>query len=160
MTILLIGNCGSGKTWVMKQLILEYKMNVSGYVGKAKFKANDKFIVMGRYNGSVFDGSDRLSMSVMTDFDSLKKIQEIKNLHIVSEGDRFMNKKFIEIFNPFIIKISDNGLDGIKKRGSTQSVRQLKSISTRVKNIKENIIVKNSDEALIAIKKILKNEKN
>jgi ABC-type proline/glycine betaine transport system ATPase subunit len=40
--ILLIGACGSGKTWVMKKLINEWGLKINGSMGLIKFKTNKK----------------------------------------------------------------------------------------------------------------------
>ena len=82
------------------------------------------------------------------DFQLLQRVAEQKQLTIIAEGDRFMNRRFIETCKPYIIKILDEGTRGRQQRGSTQSERQLKSIATRVKNIQEDVTVKNSTEAL------------
>ena len=160
-TILLVGNCGSGKTWVMKQLLK--KLNSKRAKMKQCFFNIDeekKIVVLGVYDNTIFEGSDRLSMSVSQDFESLRKIQKEKNWIVIAEGQRFSNKNFIETFNPYIIKIKDTGEKGIKNRNSNQTERHLKSISTLVKNIKENYLVEDSNNALFLINKILENEKN
>tara|TARA_Y100001973_G_C5158472_1_gene312188 strand:- start:202 stop:723 length:522 start_codon:yes stop_codon:yes gene_type:complete len=161
-TILLIGSCGSGKTWVCKQLIKEYNLKLIAKIKSIYFRTNSeplqpnkKIAVMGKYDGSVFDGSDKLSMSIMKDVNTLKKTQLKNNFIIMAEGDRFMNKTFIKTFNPLIIKISDKGEEGRKKRNTQQSVRQIKSIETRVSNIKHNKLVENSEEAFNTIKKLI-----
>jgi len=154
-TILLIGNCGSGKTWVMNKIIEEFKLNKKAKIGKVVFQTNDKIFVLGNYDKSTFEGSDKLSMAVMSDCDLLKKLQEKYNSIIVCEGDRFTNSTFIAKFSPTIVKIMDDGEAGRKKRKSNQSERQLKSIQTRVNNIKHNIEVLDSDTALLIIKRML-----
>jgi len=154
-TVLLIGACGSGKTWVMKQIIKEYNLSYNAKIKSIHFKTNKKISVMGKYNNHIFDGTDRLSMSIMKDVNYLKIIQEKNDMIILAEGDRFMNKTFINKFNPYVIKILDDGLIGRKKRNSNQSERQLKSINTRVSNIKHDETVNNSSQALLVIKKII-----
>lgn len=154
-TILLIGCCGSGKTWVCKQLIKEFNLNLNAQIKSFYFRTNKKIAVMGKYIGSIFDGSDKLSMSVMKDVNFLKQTQLKNKLFIVAEGDRFMNNTFIKNFEPYIIKIEDDGLKGRKKRNSKQTERQIKSIKTRVSNINCNESVKCSAEAFELIKKII-----
>jgi hypothetical protein len=159
MTILLVGACGSGKTWVMKNIILQHGLNLKAKTKLIHFRTNKKICVLGNYDGSVFEGGDRLSMAVSLDFQNFKKIIDKENFMVICEGDRFMNQNFIKTFNPFIIKIQDNGEIGRKARGSNQTQRHLTSIQTRVNNIKENRTVKNSNEALSLINKII-NETN
>jgi hypothetical protein len=66
----------------------------------------------------------------------------------IFEGDRFMNKKFIAMANPFVIKIKGDGKAGREQRGSQQTQRHLKSINTRVHNIEEDFAFDNSDKAV------------
>jgi hypothetical protein len=155
MTVLLVGACGSGKTWVMNQLIIEYNLNLKAKTKLIHFRTNKKICVLGSYDGSTFEGSDKLSMAVSLDFDNFKKICDKEKFIIVAEGDRFTNKKFINIFSPYIIKIQDKGEKGRYVRGSKQTERHINSIQTRVNNIKENKLVMDSNEALSLIKQII-----
>lgn len=154
MIILIIGECGVGKTWVMKNLL----NNTRGYkLGLFLFNENEKHIIVGKYDNSIFSGSDKLSMAVMKDLDKmLYYIKKSKKI-AVFEGDRFMNSNFIKKCNPHIIKIKGDGAGGRLKRGSNQSERQLKTIKTRVKNIKYDIKVENSNECLKIIQRYEKN---
>tara|TARA_R110000744_G_scaffold97776_1_gene188936 strand:+ start:202 stop:666 length:465 start_codon:yes stop_codon:yes gene_type:complete len=149
MIILIVGECGVGKTWIMKQFIKKSK----GYkLGLYYFNETDKYIVVGKYDNSTFEGSDKLSMAVMKDLD--KMISYINNSSKIAifEGDRFMNSNFIKKAKPYIIKIKGNGTAGRLKRGSNQTERQLKTIKTRVKNIQSHKEVNNSNECLEIIK--------
>lgn len=157
MTILLIGGCGSGKTWVMKQLISELKTK-SAKLGLFNFKLDleKKIAIMGVYDNTTFEGSDKLSMGLMKDCDLMLKSKIKNDLSIVCEGDRFTNSTFINKFKPIIIKIKDDGELGRKNRNSTQSERHIKSIKTRVERINSHFDVENSTKALEQIKIILK----
>jgi len=157
MTILLIGMCGSGKTWVMEQLIQYYVLSHKRKIGKIYFHTDNKIMVLGKYDGSMYQGTDKLSMSVMTDVDSM--IGYAKDKIIVAEGDRFTNSTFIKKANPIVIKITDDGALGRLKRNSNQSDRHLKSIQTRVNNIEANCEVLNSFEALDKIKELIDTQK-
>lgn len=154
--ILIIGCCGVGKTWVMKNLLTQNDKKYK--LGKIYFHENEKMIIIGKYDGSVFQGSDRLSMSAITDIEKIFKYAN--NKLTIWEGDRFMNKTFLAKGKPFIIKIKGDGAEGRKKRGSEQSARQIKSIQTRVLNIKEDLIVENSMECLNFILKYEKGRFN
>ena len=153
MTILLIGMCGTGKTWVMQQLIDYYLLTIKRKAGKIYYHTDNKIVAIGKYDGSIYQGSDKLSMSVMTDVDAF--LSWNKNSVVIAEGDRFTNSKFIAKSKPIIIKITDDGAVGRLKRNSTQSERHLKSIQTRVSNIISDHNVVNSIEALELIKKII-----
>lgn len=153
--ILLIGACGSGKTWVMKQLIAHYSLTNAGKFGLIKFKTNGNISVLGKYTGDTFDGSDRLSMAVAKDFEKFNKLATDKGWTVVAEGDRFTNRKFIDTFAPTIIKILDDGLRGRTIRQSKQTQRHINAIATRVSNIKAHHEVNTSTEALTAIKTLL-----
>jgi GTPase SAR1 family protein len=147
-SILVIGSCGVGKTWLMRQIIERYKLTSNYKLGKFWFKANDKISVIGKFDNSTFQGTDRLSMSVLTDLDKYNKFAEKEGIITIFEGDRFTNSTLIGKNYPLIVKIDGNGEDGRKERKSNQSERHLKSIGTRVGNIKEDILCKNSTEAL------------
>jgi hypothetical protein len=160
--ILLIGCAGVGKTWVMKSIINNFKCVKRHRLGKFYFHSSDNVIVTGKYDGSTFEGSDKLSMSVITDLDAF--LFHTNNKIVILEGDRFTNSKVIAKANPIIIKILGDGVAGRIKRGSNQTDRHLKSITTRVNNIKitdKDYIVNNSSEALELITKIINtDEKN
>lgn len=152
MRILLIGECGVGKTWVMKQLLAKHYTK-PGKIGKFKFHYNDDLVLVGVYDGTTFEGSDRLSMSVITDL--VKFLAWAGNRAVVCEGDRFTNSTFISQAHPVIFKIDGDGSEGRKIRGSKQTQRHIKAIATRVGNIKEDVLAKNSEEALELILKLL-----
>jgi len=153
MNVLIIGECGVGKTWVLKQLLKNTKAKK---LGMFYFHENSEFIITGKYDGSVFEGSDKLSMGVMKDLKKMLLYIKQKNKTGVFEGDRFMNQNFIKLATPIILKIKGNGVGGRLKRGSNQSERQLKTIKTRVKNIISNYDFENSNECY----KFFKNENN
>jgi hypothetical protein len=153
MIILLIGMCGTGKTWVMQQLIDYYLLTIKRKAGKIYYHTDNRIVVLGKYDGSMYQGSDKLSMSVMTDVDAF--LSWNKNTIVIAEGDRFTNGKFIGKANPIVIKITDDGVVGRLKRNSSQSDRHLKSMQTRVSNIIADRNVINSIEALELIKNII-----
>lgn len=158
-TILIVGNCGSGKTWCMAKLIKKLELKTKAKIAKIVFQTDGELAVLGNYDGSVFQGSDKLSMSVATDFAILRKMQISKSMKIVCEGDRFMNSRFINTFDPFVIKITEDGKDGRLKRNSSQSARQIKAIETRVSKIKSHETVINSLEAYDSVMRLLQHKK-
>ena len=153
--ILLIGECGVGKTWVMQELLRTTHLPQEHKLNKFVFTETQCIIIVGKYDGSVFQGSDRLSMAVMSDLQLMLDYSSQVNKTTIYEGDRFTNSKFIAKADPYIVKIAGDGELGRKKRNSKQSERQIKSIKTRVSNIEANIVVENSDRALELIRHLI-----
>lgn len=153
-TLLIIGNCGVGKTWIMRKLI-EDNPNKPLKLGKFLFHETDKLIIVGKYDGSVFEGSDRLSMSVITDLDKMLMYIKNKNKISIFEGDRFTNSVFIKKANPEICKILGDGEKGRLNRKSKQSTRHLKNMSSRVDNIKAHKNFNNSLDCFAYIQNLI-----
>lgn len=138
----------------MKQLISYFELTINKSEGLYNWVTNGNIIVLGKYDGTVFEGGDRLSMGVMSSNNQVKEI--FKDKIVISEGDRFTNSTFISFFNPVIIKIKGDGAWGRKNRGSQQTERHIKSITSRVNNILPDITVNNSEEAFnTLVKQIL-----
>ena len=159
-TILLVGACGSGKTWVMLELIKRLQLTKERKIGLFWYRLHRDEIkhtvgVLGYYDGSTYQGSDRLSMAVMKDCDKFKTM--CKQKIIIAEGDRFTNSTFIKAFYPYIIKITGDGSRGRALRKSNQSERQIKAIQTRVNNIPADCEVPNSTIALKEVLNIIQN---
>ena len=154
MRLLIVGKTGVGKTWLMKALIEHYKVEKRLKLGKFYFHTNGEIVILGKYDGSTFEGTDKLSMAIMADLDLF--LCSFGDKTIITEGDRFTNSTFINNAKPIIIKILGDGAAGRLKRQSTQSERHIKSISTRVNNIIPTFEVENSTEALILIKNLIK----
>jgi ABC-type dipeptide/oligopeptide/nickel transport system ATPase component len=157
-TILLIGACGSGKT----HTVLAYLRGLQTHKGKLglnrfELDGTKNVCVLGVYDGSLFQGSDRLSMAVMKDVEALRRWQIGSGTTIVAEGDRFTNSTFIRVMKPTIIKITNNGETGRRARGSNQTQRQIKSIATRVAGIEAHFDVESSDDALNLLKQLTRN---
>lgn len=133
--ILLIGNCGVGKTWVMANLITPEHYGKKW--GLITWQHSPQSIVVGDYPGATFDGSDRLSMAVMRDVPRFVRHLCTVNYKGVTvwEGDRFMNQKLIDLTQPAIIKIEGSGFGGRARRNTNQTGRHIKTIATRVGNI-------------------------
>lgn len=161
--ILLIGVQGSGKSWTFQELIRKHNVSIKQKIGKIRFHTNGKLFIAGVYNGEMFQGSDKLSMSAISDYDMLLSyitgINHFTNqpVLLLLEGDRFTNSRVIEHkeFKPHIIKITNDGAEGRKKRGSEQSEDTLKRMRTRIANISPDQEVKHSENALEAIEQLM-----
>ncbi len=147
---LLVGATGVGKTWVMRQLIKKFNCSLPGKVGMVYYMRSPdwKYVVVGKYEGGVFDGSDQLSMAVMADWTKFTDIWGPKAKLIFIEGQRFTNKTIMALTNVEIVKILGDGASGRKLRGSSQSERQIKSVATMVSNVNAHVEVKDSKGAL------------
>jgi len=147
MVYQLVGNCGVGKTWVMLQLL-----NSGDYkpykFGLWRYMSDGKRIIVGKYDGSTFQGSDKLAMNIASQFNVFKKLIDKTCWDMLVEGDRFMNSTFREVFNPTVLKIDGDGLGGRLVRNSVQTPVHLKRINTRVQRYQEDITFVNSKTCL------------
>jgi hypothetical protein len=145
---LIIGGCGTGKTWIMKQLIKDFQINESRKEGLYHYSINQKYyvVVLGKYDGTMFEGSDRLAMNIMADNE--KMVDVFSKYCVIAEGDRFTNSTYIAAFKPIILRIKGDGAEGRAKRNSQQTERHTKAIATRVNNILPHFEFANSQECL------------
>ncbi len=151
MIYLITGACGVGKTWVMRKLFENAKF-LTFKLGIYFFNETDNSIIVGKYDGTMFEGSDRLSMAVMTDLSKMMRYIQKVNKPAIFEGDRFTNSIFIDRANPQILRINGDGKAGRLKRGSKQSKEHLQRIATRVANIKPHIEFNTSTDCLNYLK--------
>lgn len=158
--ILLIGKQGTGKTWVMKSIIERYKclkrQKITRVYWHGSEEQNGKAVyVTGKYDGTTYEGSDRLSLAVMMDYDRF--LQYAQGKFILLEGDRFTNFTVLEhpTNKPYVIKIDNDGSKGRAMRGTNQSETALKRIATRIDNINPDLCVKDSAEALKVIDELI-----
>jgi len=156
MNILIVGCCGVGKTWVMKNLLDPSMRKLK--LGKICFHHKGSLVVVGKYDGSLFEGSDKLSMSVITDIGFLLSYLRSNKAHAVYEGDRFMNQTFIRKAKPTIIKIEGDGAEGRAKRGSKQTSGHLKRITTRVAKTSADYTVASSTACLHKVRELVATE--
>ena len=157
--ILIVGCCGSGKTWIMLKLIELYGCDIKKNEGLVRYQTNknNSINIVGNYlEGEIFQGSDKLAMNVMRDTPTF--VQSNSSKINIFEGDRFTSGSFISKCDPIVLRINDNGLKGLKKRKSSQSERQLKSIRTRVSNIDADLEFENSSQVLEKIIKIIESK--
>lgn len=96
-TIAILGYPGAGKTWAAYQyiqaLLKKYGFEIeetAGRIGLVDFHIfNNEIVVVGKYDGSKFQGTDRLSMAVAPHFVAFfAEMSKIGVTHIIAEGDR------------------------------------------------------------------------
>lgn len=138
----------------MKQLITPDHCRAR--FGLIRFLRGKQTAIAGLYDGSMYEGSDRLSMAVAKHFKQYADHIETLGLTGLMEGDRFMNKTAISAFDPYVIRIADNGERGRLRRGSNQSPAHIKRIATRVAKFEAHAEVADSNEALEHILTILR----
>jgi len=158
LNILIIGNCGVGKTHVLKKLIESLSVKKENRIGLLNYLENENYIITGKYVDHTFDGSDKLAMNVMKSLDEF--LNTNINKTIFYEGDRFTNSNFIKKAKPFIIKILGDGKEGRSIRNSNQTQRHLKSIQTRVSNINTDIELNNSNVCISVLMHCILHSKN
>lgn len=158
--VLLIGKQGTGKTWVMKTIMNRYKclrrQKITRMYWHSSADDNGKAVyVAGKYDGTPFEGTDRLSLAVMMDYDRF--LQYAAGKFILLEGDRFTNFTVLDhpTHKPYVIKIDNDGSKGRALRGTKQSDMALKRIGTRIDNITADLNVKDSDAALVVIDELI-----
>ena len=152
MNILLTGRPGTGKTWVMKQIIEHYECKEKGKIGLIDYVKSDRVLVTGNYVGDIFDGCDKLSMAAISSTGDL--LDGSPDMVRLFDGDRFTNTTFLK-YDPIIINITGDGADGRAIRGSSQSEARLKSMATRYDNYKYHYRVDDSTSALELVKDLI-----
>lgn len=131
----------SGKTTLMNQIRSMLGNHNKKQHNLLRYEDYLKHVVLGIYDGSTFDGTDKLSMAVNKD--ALEFLQENRK-RVLVEGDRLFNKKFIEgaIALGYDVNISILSLTNITEmikryqdRGQMQSEAFLKGRHTKLMNI-------------------------
>lgn len=100
-TIGILGYPGAGKTWVVSSLIETLK--AEGYkhshkkIGLVEFEDLVGLVAMGKYDGTKFQGTDRLSMAVSVDFERFfMNMSDNGVKYVIAEGDRINNMNFFQ----------------------------------------------------------------
>jgi len=101
-TLGICGEPGTGKTTLVKKLLLneEYHQFKYGTLEYMVPKENmNAPIVLGKYDGEMFDGTDRLSMAVINDAENwLKSLYEQEyEANIIFEGDRLWCQRWVNL---------------------------------------------------------------
>jgi dephospho-CoA kinase len=137
--IYLAGVPASGKTTIFKRIRSKYFTNCKDIkYGLVRGIAtnDDKYIMLGVFDGTDFEGTDKLSMSVINDAVKFCNQQQ-KRCVIFIEGDRLFNIRFLQETNAtlYIIDASQEVLKARHaKRSDNQNERFLRSRRTKVEN--------------------------
>ena len=131
----------SGKTTLMRSIREILGEPIKQQSNLLRYEEYPNHIILGIYNGGMFDGTDKLSMAVMEDAISFLKDNKKK---VLVEGDRLFSKKFLNgaIKLGYDVKISICKVDSFqeilnryKKRGQMQSMSFIKGRLTKLENI-------------------------
>lgn len=141
------GEPGSGKSTLMKEIILHYGVEPKYDAFKlVPYLQKDNIYVLGKYEeGEVFSGTDRMSMAVQPE--AIKFLASLPNDAVVLfEGDRLFTASFLEYcideYDLNIIYLSTTKLireERYKERGSNQNETWLQGRETKISNIMSNM---------------------
>jgi len=141
-SLTLIGGLpATGKTTLMRQIREKIGDGFKRQHGLLRYEDYPSHVVLGIYDDTTFDGTDKLSMAVMKD--TLIFLQGNQKKVLV-EGDRLFNKKFIDAANVLgydvniqICTVTDFNelLKRYQKRGVIQAESFIKGRNTKIVNI-------------------------
>lgn len=156
------GEPATGKT----TLVREFKSNYPtapfkfGQV-RGEYNKESNLYFIGVFDGSIFEGTDKLSMSVQPDF--IKFLNWCEGV-VIYEGDRLFNQSLFTLEYPFIKVVLTAEEDTLRRRhnlrGDSQTDTFLKSKRTKINNIMTNntdIIVLKSETPRYELVEVLKN---
>jgi len=138
--IALGGEPATGKTTIMKKVKSHYEVKPFKY-GKVRGECNVEqgIYFIGVFDGSTFEGTDRLSMAVQPDF--IKFLNYLNGGLVIFEGDRLFNQSLFDLnydFTRIVLKATEETLEQRHKhRQDNQSSTFKKSKRTKINNILE-----------------------
>lgn len=137
--IFVAGVPASGKTTLFKELREKYFADSSEFKeGKARgiTSADGKYHMLGVFDGSLFEGTDKLSMTVIDDAIKFCNSRQQRCVIFV-EGDRLFNYRFLSETGARLILIdADEEILRLRHivRGDNQTERFLRSRRTKIEN--------------------------
>lgn len=131
------GEPATGKTTLVRELMEGYNLIPFKYgLIRGVYDEIENVYFIGVFDGSTFEGTDKLSMSCQPHF--VKFLNWCEGI-VIFEGDRLFNNKLFSNDFPFIkiiLKASKDVIDRRhKERGDNQSQRFLDSRNTKINNI-------------------------
>lgn len=138
------GEPATGKTTLVNKIRSKMKLKKASYKKILNFEISDdnKFIILGKYMGNKFDGTDRLSMAVQPIAKEFMRENKDRIVTVLFEGDRLFNQSFL-IFLFTICPVACVVLSSSesmkhkrhKDRDDTQTDKFLKGRETKINNI-------------------------
>lgn len=144
------GEPGTGKTKLIKDIMNDFTLTPFsyGYV-KGLYDEYKKVYFIGVYDGSIFDGTDRLSRKAITDF---TKFLDYADGIVVFEGDTLFNNKLLMMNYPFIklVLTASNEVKGMRLllKGNNLTEGFIQRKTTKLNNIIKahpDIVILNND---------------
>jgi hypothetical protein len=91
------GEPGTGKTTIVRGLIQDMSLWRVGKYKTLEYLEHTKngIFILGKYDGDYFDGTDRLSMAVITDTETFLVSHNTPATRIIFEGDRLWCPRFV-----------------------------------------------------------------
>lgn len=134
--IYLAGVPASGKTTIFKRIRERLFTTCTDFKsGLCRGIENGQFKMLGMFDGSTFEGTDRLSMAVIDD--AIDYIKQLDNSVVFVEGDRLFNYRFLQAVKASVI-IIDAHPDVLHirhaQRGDEQSETFLKGRRSKIEN--------------------------
>lgn len=137
----LAGVPASGKSTILRRIIADMLPAPTEFkYGKLRGIQQDGVAVLGVYDGGKFDGTDRLANDVIAD--ALAFCQQCRIYGeirvIIAEGDRLLNRRFLDSVNARIIFIEATPEELRRRhqaRRDTQDTAFLRRCRTKVDNI-------------------------
>lgn len=139
-TIYLAGVPASGKSTLFKMIRSQLFDEAKEFKdGKCRGIENGAYEMLGVFDGSTFEGTEKLSMTVIGDaIEHIKKLSRDNDRHVVFvEGDRLFNYRFLRETRAvlFLIDASEKELYARHiERGDTQTHTFLRSRRSKVEN--------------------------
>lgn len=135
--IFVAGVPAAGKTTLFKRIRERLFAQCSEFkAGKVRGIENGQYKMLGVFDGSIFEGTDRLSMTVIDD--AINYINGLnKRCVVFVEGDRLFNFRFLQETRASIILLDASPevlAQRHKERGDKQTETFLQSRRTKVEN--------------------------
>ena len=100
MTIAAYGVPGVGKTWAVYEFMKHVGFGIEKKIELVLYHDLGNAVVLGKYNGEKFQGTDKMSMAVAPSFvEFFSTMKEQGKQLIIGEGDRVNNWPFLDNAN-------------------------------------------------------------
>lgn len=146
------GEPGTGKTRLMKDVMKDYTLTPFNYgLIKGEYDDYKKVYFIGVFDGSKFEGSDKVSIKCYDDL--IKFLNQVDGV-VVFEGDRLFSKKVLATQYPFIKLVLTASKETMDTRYRLRGVYQAeyfntlktKRINNLIKEYKDIVFLNNEGD--------------